>query len=175
MYLDKPDMENNAKLVRDFFLPKGWTLNAICGMLGNMETESTLNPGLWESLQEGNMQGGFGLVQWTPATNLIDWAGSEYLDGDKQCARIIYEYETGIEWIPTSEYPMSWEEFKTSTQSPDYLAMAFIKNYERPFDSNQPIRGEQALAWFEFLDGQLPPEPPTKKKKMPLYFYLKRH
>lgn len=35
---------NNANIVRSFFLNEGWTLNAICGMLGCMQGESTINP-----------------------------------------------------------------------------------------------------------------------------------
>ena len=39
-----PEQENNANIVRSFFINEGWTLNAICGMLGNMMGESTINP-----------------------------------------------------------------------------------------------------------------------------------
>lgn len=34
----------NANIIRSFFLDKGWTINAICGMLGCMMGESTINP-----------------------------------------------------------------------------------------------------------------------------------
>ena len=46
--------------------------------------------------------------------------------------------------------------------------MAFLANYERPLDPNQPIRGAQAQEWYEFLGGVIPPTPSrTKKKKFP--------
>lgn len=176
-YLSMEEMQNNAKLIRDFFIEKGWSLNAICGMLGNMQTESTINPGIWESLDEGNLDGGLGLVQWTPATKYIIWGGDNYMDGTRQCERILYEMENNLQWITTSTYPMTFKEFSTSTETPHYLAMVFIANYERPFDANQPIRGEQAKAWYDFLEGDTPNPPnpqPTKKKGMPLYFYLRR-
>lgn len=35
---------NNANIIRSFFLNEGWTINAICGMLGCMQGESTINP-----------------------------------------------------------------------------------------------------------------------------------
>lgn len=35
---------NNANIIRSFFLNEGWSLNAICGMLGCMQGESTINP-----------------------------------------------------------------------------------------------------------------------------------
>lgn len=49
-------------------------------MLGNMETESTINPGIWQSLNSGNASGGFGLTQWTPATKYINWANNNGLN-----------------------------------------------------------------------------------------------
>lgn len=171
-YLSMTEMENNAVELWSYFQPKGWSLNAVAGMLGNMQTESTINPGIWESLDEGNLSGGLGLVQWTPATKLIDWAGASYLQGDRQCDRIVYELENGLQWIPTTEYPMSFDEFHNSNDTPYNLAMAFIANYERPLDPNQPIRGTQAEYWYEFLGGITPPTP--SQQKMPLYMYMKR-
>lgn len=173
-YLTLDEMKNNAILIRDFFILKGWTLNAICGMLGNIQTESTINPDLWESMLEGNLKGGYGLVQWTPATKYIEWAGDTYKDGTRQCERIQYELENNLQWISTSSYPMTFEEFTKSTDTPYNLAMAFIANYERPLDPTQPLRGEQANYWYSFLEGGTIPIPQFKKKKMPLYFYLKR-
>lgn len=34
----------NANVIRSFFINEGWTINAICGMLGCMQGESTINP-----------------------------------------------------------------------------------------------------------------------------------
>lgn len=34
----------NANIIRSFFLNEGWTINAICGMIGCMQGESTINP-----------------------------------------------------------------------------------------------------------------------------------
>lgn len=176
-FLSLDEMKNNATMLYGYFKSKGWSLNAICGMLGNMQTESTINPGIWENLDEGNLLGGFGLVQWTPATKYIDWAGASYLQGNKQCDRIIYEKENGLQWITKPNYPMSFEEFSTSTDTPYNLALIFLNNYERPLEEVQPIRGEQANFWYEYLTGVTPPDPdpqPTTKRKMPLYMYLKR-
>lgn len=170
-------MVDNAQYIMNYFLNKGWTKNSICGMLGNMQSESTMNPGLWESRIEGNMRGGYGLVQWTPATVYINWANSkgyEWGSIDAQCECIQKEYENNEQWIPTTQYPMTFDEFIHSTESPNYLALVFIKNYERPFNSNQPIRGEQAEYWFNTLEGGGGVIPTPSKKKMPLYFYLKR-
>lgn len=166
-YLTLDEQKVNAQLIKDFFINKGWTLNAICGMLGNIQTESTTNPQLWESFDIGNPNAGFGLVQWTPSTVLTNWT-SDYMNGDKQCERIQYELENGLQWIPTSSFPMSFTEFTQSTDTPYNLAMVFIANYERPLNPNQPIRGEQAEEWYTYFNG-ITPTP--KRKKMPIWMY----
>ena len=56
----------NAKEIYNFFKSRGWTVNAICGLLGNMHWESD---GLQPDINEMG-GGGYGLVQWTPGTKL---------------------------------------------------------------------------------------------------------
>ena len=153
-YLSKAEMENNARYIWQYLKGNGWSMNAVAGMLGNMQTESTINPGIWESLDEGDTSQGFGLVQWTPATKLITWANSQYLDYtemDTQLERIEYELAKGLQYYPTDSYPETFAQFKVSTKSPNYLGMAFLANYERPAEPNQPARGTQAEAWYKFL------------------------
>lgn len=79
-YLTQGEMESNAKEIYIYLSDKGWTINAISGLLGNMQRESTINPGLWQSLKEGNYSGGYGLVQWTPATKYTNWAKANGYD-----------------------------------------------------------------------------------------------
>lgn len=153
-YLNMPQMAENAKHIMSYLIDKGWTKNAICGMLGNMQTESTINPGIWQSLKAGNYSGGYGLVQWTPATKWTSWATSNGYamdDINGQLERIIWEVNNNQQWGATSEYPMSFKEFTRSTESPVVLAMAFLRNYERPENQNQPIRGTQAQNWYNML------------------------
>ena len=98
-YLTIEEMTPNAKYIYDKLRVAGWTPNAICGLLGNTQTESTNNFGLWESLDEGNMSAGFGLVQWTPASKYTNWADSQgysWGNPDGQIARILYEVENGL-------------------------------------------------------------------------------
>lgn len=45
-YLSMEEMENNAKEFHRYFIAQGWTPNAIAGMLGNVQTESFINPGI---------------------------------------------------------------------------------------------------------------------------------
>lgn len=173
-YLTLDEMEINAQYILDKLLSKGWTKESICGTLGNMQSESTINPGIWESLLEGNMSGGFGLVQWTPASKYTSWADSKgfaWGDIDGQIERLVYEVENGLQWISTPTYPMTFKEYVESTSSPYELAMVFIANYERPLEPNQPIRGTQADYWYEKLTGGVIPPDPKKKKGMPIWMY----
>lgn len=97
-YLTLAEMKVNAQYILDYLRDKGWTKNAICGMLGNMQTESTINPRIWQSLNANNTSGGFGLVQWTPATKYINWANAQNLEVanmDSELKRILYELENG--------------------------------------------------------------------------------
>lgn len=151
-YLSRTQMENNASILAEYFLSQGWSLNAIAAMLGNMQTESSINPGIWQSLKE--FKGGYGLVQWTPYTNYSDWAGDNWQNnGNLECDRIIYEFKNGMQYYPTSDYPMTAAEFMVSTETPEYLAQVFLNNYERPADRNQPQRSIQAREWYNFLRG----------------------
>lgn len=113
-----------------------------------------------------------GLVQWTPYTKYTDWivnqGFSDPSEMDANLYRIIYEVENNIQWIATSTYNYSFYEFTQSTDTPYNLALAFLANYERPADPNQPTRGTQAEYWYEYLGG-LPPVPTVtrKRKKFP--------
>lgn len=167
-YLSKSEMQNNADIMYAFFTEKGWTVNAISAMFGNMQTESTLNPGIWENLDP--FVGGYGLVQWTPYTHYSEWAGDGWQDnGQKEMERIQYELENHLQWISTSLYPMTFREFSQSDKPPAYLAQAFLYNYERPTVKPQPARSKQAEYWYEYLAGH----PPVKQIPIWLLFKLK--
>ena len=101
-------MANNAEIIRGYFSNNGWTMNAIAAIVGNMQVESGINPGRWENDDVGNLSGGFGLVQWTPATKLRDWIdstyGGDYTNGDYQLDRIIYELENGLQYSPAKGF-----------------------------------------------------------------------
>lgn len=175
-YLTEDEMKNNALLVESFLTSRGWSVNAIAGLLGNMESESTINPGIWQSLDEGNMSGGYGLVQWTPATNYIAWADSEgFLRDDGEAQLIWIDEETNHfgQWIATPGYNFTFEAFKTSTQSPEYLASAFLKNFERAGVEVEAQRRTQARKWYNFIrDEDAPPTPGFRKTRKKYKFIL---
>jgi len=167
--LTESEMEHNAIEVWSYFKVWDWTLNAVAGMLGNMQAESTINPGRWEKGVEYG--GGYGLVQWTPYTNYSNWAGAGWQNnGTKQCERIIYEWEDNYaQWGVTSAYPITFKQFSASTETPEYLASAFLYNYERPRypGATEAYRQAWARKWYNYLGGVTPT--PVLSKGMPVW------
>lgn len=174
-YLTMEEMQTNATYIYWYLSNRGWTINAIAGMLGNMQTESTINPGIWQNLAV-NVGPAFGLVQWDPFTKYTDWCdqnGLDPADMDSALDRIEWELANGEQYYATSDYPESFEEFKVSTKDPYYLGMAFLANYERPAEPNQPARGEQAEYWYTYLSGiDITPGSTSKRKKRKFNFVL---
>lgn len=155
-YLNTAQMTENAQYILNYLLNKGWTKNAICGMLGNMQRESTINPGIWQNLDSGNTSLGFGLVQWTPASKYISWCSENGLDPDEMDSnlkRILWELENGEQYYSTDSYPESFSEFTKSTKSVTYLASAFLHNYERAGVSAETERQQNAQYWYDNLEG----------------------
>lgn len=180
-YLSEAEMQNNAWIIWAYLASKGWSDNAITGMLGNMETESTINPGIWQNLDSSNKSGGYGLVQWTPSTNYTNWAdthGYAIDDGDAQLKWIDEVTTTEGQWIATPEYDFSFAEFKKSTQTPEYLASAFLKNFERAGVEKEAQRKEQARKWYNYLISPPTGDTPesggttTKRKRKGFNFVL---
>lgn len=164
--LSTSQQEVNAKYIYSALHEVGWTLNGVSALLGNMQAESAINPGRWQSEAVGVMTMGYGLVQWTPASKYVEWCYSLGLSDpseiDNNIARIIYELEAGIQWYATDSYNLSFREFATSEDSPEYLAKAFLLNYERPADQSesvQSLRASYARKWYSYLEGIEPSEP----------------
>lgn len=130
--------------------------------------------------------GGFGLVQWTPKSSLINHASalgiSDYNNGDNQCEIVIQEIigSSSIrEWYTTSAFisnyynsgatsdmiGISGNDFLHNTMgwTSDKLAIMFMAGYERPsYDPNvnhYTQRMSNALAWESYMGGIIPPSP----------------
>ena len=168
-WLTEAQSLHNAQLVADFLIRLGWSENAISAVCGNMRHESSINPNMYEYGYNWSDDRGFGLVQWTPRSKFWDWAISEgYTEnqirsGDSQLARIEYEIENGIQWISTTNYPLTFRDFSQSNESIEYLTNAFCWNYERPLESAGIESMPQRIAFanrvkneVNFTDQQLP-------------------
>lgn len=144
----------NAWFIYLYLIELDWSSNAIYAMLGNMEAESTINPGKWEVSANPP---GYGLTQWTPSTKLTIWAesnGYEKSSIDTQLKRIEYEIVHGEQWSSNLHSPaMSFVEFYQSTKSVATLAEYFVRCYENPASvtSKVPVRQANAQKWCALL------------------------
>ena len=182
--LTQSQMETNAAYIYSALTDAGWTPEAIAGILANMQHESALNPGRWQSDNVGATSSGYSLVQWTPATKYLNWCASEgYSDPsemDTALARILWELANGEQYGKTSAYPLTFAQFTQSTESPYYLACAFAWNYERSAvviygteaekEALRQRRGGAAETWYKYLTGvePIPPTPTKKRNGLPL-------
>ena len=180
--LNQAKMEVNALYVYSYLTDKGWSPEAIAGILGNMQHESAINPGRWQSDRVGVMSSGYSLTQWTPASKYINWCGDkDPSEMDNALARIIWELENGEQYYKTPGYPLTFRQFTHSKESPYYLACAFAWNYERSHtvlygteaekEALRQQRGGSANSWFTYLTGTEPTppiNPPHVKHKMSL-------
>lgn len=158
--LTEEEALNNCRVFWSYFKQKGWSLNAVSGILGNAWYESTVNPNRWQGDDPWHQppdQWGFGLVQWTPYTKIISWleerVGLNDVSkfGQAECDRIQWEMENNQQWIATATYPESFREYSTTTKDPYTCAIEFLANYERPYDPNQPERGTKAQELYDYL------------------------
>lgn len=178
--LTQAQLQSNAQQIWGYFYDKGWTLESVCGMLGNIQFESYINPAQWQTghtIEDPNYPNdtGFGLVQWTPWQKYANWAGSSWRTNyTKQLDRIQYELENGEQWIAVSSYGyMSFYDFTQSTQSPSYLAQVFEYSYERGTWNN--ARSTYANNWYTYLSGDPPPPPVGGNLPIWLMFKLREN
>jgi morphogenesis protein 1 len=180
-YLTTAQMENNAVEFNAYFTGK-YTLASICGMLGNIQRESTLNPGIKQTV---SVSSGWGLIQWTPSSNLTDYAnaqGKDWKDGKLQCQLINAEVLEGYggQWIPTKSYPYSGLEF-SQLKDVEEAVKAYCFERERAGVVALDERIQNGKNWYEYLSGTplpptpLPPTPPTlTKRHLPIYMMMRR-
>lgn len=186
--LTSSEMENNAKLFGNVFSGLGYHINTIAALAGNVQAESTINPGLNEVGGAG-----YGLFQWTPKSDLINACSqlgiSPYTDGSIQCQCLDGELFTlRNQWYSSRAFISPYynsgatsdmigitpEQLKVNSMGwkPDKLAILFMAAYERPsYDpatNHAEKRKVNANYWYEYYTGNPPtPTPPTPGKGIP--------
>ncbi len=113
-YLSMAEMQINAEYIYNFFSKAGWSHNAICGLLGNMQYESNFSPKTWHDHRVDSAA--YGLSQWNPSDDYFSWAEKNGLDPDDidvQLNRILSEVDGTIyQWQGfRHEANMSFEDY----------------------------------------------------------------
>ena len=175
--LTAEEQEINATYIYNELRNAGFTKNAACGILGNMESECGFNPGAWQVLN--NTSKGFGLVQWTPATRFLDYACDNNIITSATAAAVnnltnsdpqaLMDAEIAcMQWCCThgdffapnssmqhSGYSMTYSQYKASTLDAGTLAIVFHDHYERSAataENLQTYRAAYATKWYNFFD-----------------------
>lgn len=177
--LSTSQMTANAKYVLDYLCQKGFTKEAACAVIGNMQAESDVDPGVWEV--QNNVSNGYGLVQWTPGSYFLNYASDngylsdalpatanamaennpkQLMNAELECLVWSCQPGNGRFYSPSSSspmqhtgYSMSFATFKASTISVETLAIVFHDHYERSNDSATALnrRKEYAKYWYDTL------------------------
>lgn len=176
-YLTQSEMENNATEFYGYFNNKGFTIECVAGMLGNLQQESNINPGM---KQTASASSGWGLIQWTPSSNLTDYAtahDTDWATGEIQTQLMWDEIINGYggQWIPKPSlgYGYTGAEFSQLTDVAE-ACKAYLYERERAGVEALTNRLIYASNWYEYLTGVTPPTPPTppaptKRKRMPVW------
>ena len=185
--LTQSEMENNADIIINYYRSLGINDKTIAAILGNMQAESSINP---EREEVGGA--GFGLVQWTPVSVLQNHCNtlglSPYTDGDVQIQVLKAEIQnqSGVaEWYTSSAFISNYYNsgatsdmigitgsqflYNDMNWEPDKLSILFMAGYERPsYNPNvnhYQTRKQNALNWFTYMGGIIPPTPSIRKHK----------
>ena len=176
-YLTQSEMENNATEFYGYFNSKGFTIESVAGMIGNLQQESNINPGM---KQTASASSGWGLIQWTPSSNLTDYAtayGVDWATGEIQTQLMWDEIINGYggQWIPKPSlgYGYTGAEFSQLTDVAE-ACKAYLYERERAGVEALTNRLTYASNWYKYLTGVTPPTPPTpptptKRKRMPVW------
>lgn len=173
----------------------GWSRDAVCAFLGNVDAESEYNPWQWENDDvlsstdrsesypgmECDYGPGYGLVQWTPASGYIlsgaqsypqyapYLADKTYRNPEDGIAQLLWMHNShNQQWYPVGNFRLTYDQFiGSTTYTVEYLAEAFMREYLRPYlpTAHLERRQEAARYWYDTLPNKPPTPPPTKKKK----------
>lgn len=201
--------KSNIFEMYDYFKVKGYTDEAIVGIIANASAESGLNPWRWQG-DVYNQNGGYGLFQYTPARQYIEEAvnvpyyspnlsvteatpGATLYDGIAQmdvfhnnrlhkwsdyCWRSYWDTTEYADLYSVRNYilttygngsSLSMEQFSNIT-SVYYATFAFLACFEGPAVPNMDVRYSYAKDIYEIITGK---RPITKRKKMPIWMYLR--
>jgi len=180
-HITRPEAYVNAYYLIGYMVAHGYaTLEAASAIAGNAIHEINCNPGGAQGYSEPpDMTKGYGILQWTPATKIFNYAQANGLpvgDMDTQIEFIWYQanYEPQNGYIPKEPYltPHNYLAFLRSTMDVDYLARAFCINAEKWDATEESLNGRASRAVYMYnmcLDD--PPEwkPVGFRRAMPLY------
>ena len=168
-YLTESQQLRNAKYIKSYLKKKKWSINAICGLLGNIYEECGMNPGHWQYWNDDTYA--YGLLQWDDATKFLNHATAKKLtpadvnsmagNNPKKLMDLQLKYFEKTmggkynTWYETTSYygciKMSAQKYKKSKKTAKKLAYIFHGSYERSGDTFKEIkeRGRAAEKYYK--------------------------
>lgn len=160
-------MRNNAIIAYLFFKERGYSVNTISAICGNMAVESHINPATYQGWAEDGDPNdntlGYGLIQWTPPSKILNWLDANnysYIDGDAQLLWIhTLSTNTMGEWFQNTDpdrgqYYESFTDFMgDTTHSLEWLTKCFQYSLERGGYGSESQRLNYAKSYKDFFNG----------------------
>lgn len=151
----------------------GWTTEAISAVVGNICAEGGLNPWRWQSdIIVGpedfwDRTHGYGLAGFTPAGKYIEDTDAQGYPGyapnylnhpgnaTDGAAQIRFIMENPQYYQTHAAYPLTFQEFSQSTESPSYLSDTWLYNFEQPAhpEDTQEYRRDCSNYFYEIFSG----------------------
>lgn len=175
--LTNAQMKENAKYVYSYLQNQGFSKQAACAVIGNMQKESDVDPGVWQSMNDVTL--GYGLLQWDDATKFLNDAVANgrlananpetanslarsnpkaLMDAEldffiRSCAPGAKNFFYPAASMQHTGYNMTFSNFKVSTMDVETLAIVFHDHYERSRDGSAALneRKKYARDWFSYL------------------------
>lgn len=140
-------MKNNALIIWGILKDQKWSMEAVSGMLANMEMLSGITP-------EKEEEDRYGLLLLPKSENVESWMENNGLDpkqGSAQISRILFEKENNLHWNRSEDYPISFKEYSVIEFKPSYAALTFRTNYLNNRLSDPEKLSDMAEAWYNYL------------------------
>ena len=151
MVLSESEMQTNAVWIWQYMSRKGWTLNAVAGMLGNAQAESTLNPARPQNNAINN--------KWYPS--VPGWAGDAPSPTDTWYGYGLFQMTPYAalsgrrynphnygNWAMTNGYTFSWASGGTGGQMEPQLDWLASAEPSTPFYNDaEPSANQQK--WYQ--------------------------
>lgn len=164
--LNPSQINANATYIFNYLRNSGFTKNAACAVLGEMEAESGMNPGIWEKLNIIN--DGYGLIQWTPATKFLEWAYDVGAISPMNSTTInnlaqsnpkslmdieltFLNWDCGIRGNFSATGGWTFSSFKSSTDSASCLAEVLGQHYVFSDSGDYTKGAECATKWYNYF------------------------
>lgn len=165
--MTQAEMQQNVdEIYAQLYSNYGWTVNAICAVLGNMQRESYINPAQTQGgFPVGGTSGGYGLCMWTPQTKIKNWLQANnhsIFSGYWQIYAMNDEtFPSASDPQYSTHAPITYQEFKHSGKTVAELTEIFMRYYERAGVSALEERIQYAENWYRYIMGTDPPPSPT--------------